>query len=59
MGKHALTVTDLANRQDIQLAEFVTTSDVNWKEDRPRDQYADKESVSQDLEVSQKEEAIE
>lgn len=36
MSKHAVPVTNLANGQDVQLTEVVTASNVNWKEDRPR-----------------------
>lgn len=59
MRKHTLTIANLANRQDIQLTEFITTSDVDWEKNRPSDQHSDKKSVAQDFEISQKEEPIE
>ena len=59
MRKHASLVADLTDRQDIQLAELITASDMDWEKDRPSDQHAHKKCVPQDLEISQKEEAIE
>lgn len=58
MGKHALFVLNHTNCQHVQLGELLASSKVDGKEDWPSNQDAHKKRVSQDLEVSQKEEPI-
>jgi len=58
MGKHAFLVLNHTNCQHVQLGEFLASSKVDRKENRPSNQHADKERVSQDFEVSQKEESV-